>query len=84
VPADLHSPRRLSLDRFGITQALSGFVLGLIALFSSDEHITLADTTIALQQQWGILFIAASVASVFVVAEGFCAAVAQLASRSRL
>jgi hypothetical protein len=51
-------------------------VLGLIALFSSYDHITLAGSTIALQQQWGILCIAASVATVVVDAE--------LASRSRL
>jgi hypothetical protein len=38
-------------------------------------------TTLQLQQQWGIVFILASVATVLVVAEGFCAAVAQLASR---
>jgi hypothetical protein len=69
-------PWRLSLDRIGFTQAIGGLVLGLIALFSSYDHITLAGSTIALQQQWGILCIAASVATVVVDAE--------LASRSRL
>ena len=67
---------RLTLDRFGFLEAIGGLVLGLIALFSSYDHITFADTTIGLQQQWGILFIAASVATIFVDAE--------LASRSRL
>jgi hypothetical protein len=68
--------RRLTLDRFGFLEAIGGLVLGLIALFSSYDHITFAGTTIALQQQWGILFIVASVATIFVDAE--------LASRSRL
>jgi hypothetical protein len=68
--------RRLTLDRFGFLEAIGGLVLGLIALFSSYDHITVFNRTIALQQQWGILFIAASVATVFVDAE--------LASRSRL
>jgi hypothetical protein len=60
----------------GLTQAIAGVVLGLIALFSSYDHITFAGHRIGLQQQWGILCIAASVATVVVDAE--------LASRSRL
>ncbi|MFN9989451.1 MAG: hypothetical protein ACK549_04275 [Cyanobacteriota bacterium] len=67
---------RLTLDRFGFLEAIGGLVLGLIALFSSYDHITVFSRTIGLQQQWGILFIAASVATIFVDA--------QLASRSRL
>jgi len=51
-------------------------VLGLIALFSSYDHITFAGRTLQLQQQWGIPFIIASLATVFVDA--------QLATRSRL
>jgi hypothetical protein len=43
---------------------------------SSYDHITYAGRSIPLQQQWGIPFIAASVATVFVDA--------QLATRSRL
>ena len=65
-----------TLDRLGLTQAIGGLVLGLIALFSSYDHITLAGTSVRLQQQWGVLFIVASVATVLVDA--------QLASRSRL
>jgi hypothetical protein len=66
-------------------QAVGGVVLGLIALFSSNnDHITAFGHRIGLQQQWGIVGIAASVATVVVVAEGFCAAVAELASRSLL
>ncbi|MFM7312161.1 MAG: hypothetical protein ACKO0M_03175 [Cyanobium sp.] len=64
------------LDRLGVTQAIGGLVLGLIALFSSYDHITAFGYTIHLQQQWGILCIAASVATVLVDAE--------LATRSRL
>jgi hypothetical protein len=55
---------------------LGGLVLGLIALFSSYDHITFAGRTLQLQQQWGIPFIIASLATVFVDA--------QLATRSRL
>jgi hypothetical protein len=55
---------------------LGGLVLGLIALFSSYDHITLVGHTLQLQQQWGIPFIAASLATVFVDA--------QLATGSRL
>jgi hypothetical protein len=50
-------------------------LLGLIALFSSYDHITLAGTSVPLQQQWGPLFIAASVATVLVDS--------QLATRAR-
>jgi hypothetical protein len=64
------------LDRLGVTQAIGGLVLGLIALFTSYDHITLFGHNLPLQQQWGIVFIAASVATVLVDAE--------LASRSRL
>jgi hypothetical protein len=67
---------RLTLDRFGFLEAIGGLVLGLIALFTSYDHITFAGITIPLQQQWGVLFIIASVATIFVDAE--------LASRSRL
>ncbi|MBM5815547.1 MAG: hypothetical protein FJ083_02845 [Cyanobacteria bacterium K_Offshore_surface_m2_239] len=57
-------------------QVLGGIALGLIALFSSYDHITLAGHTLQLQQQWGIPFILASLATVVVDA--------QLATGSRL
>jgi IS4 transposase len=66
----------LGLDRLGVLQVLGGIALGLIALFTSYDHITLAGRTLQLQQQWGIPLIAASVATVFVDA--------QLATGSRL
>jgi Ni/Co efflux regulator RcnB len=67
---------RLGLDRLGLTQTIGGLILGLIALFSSYDHITIAGRSLPIQQQWGIPFIAASVATVFVDA--------QLATGSRL
>ena len=67
---------QVGLDRLGLTQAIGGLALGLIALFSSYDHLTIAGRTIAIPQQWGIPLIAASVAIVFVDA--------QLATGSRL
>ena len=66
----------LGLDRLGVTQATGGLALGLIALFSSYDHLSFAGRNLPIPQQWGIPLIAASVAIVFVDA--------QLASRSRL
>jgi hypothetical protein len=57
------------LDRLGLNQTIGGLVLGLIALFSSYDHITFAGRSIPLQQQWGIPLIAASVATVVVDAQ---------------
>jgi len=57
------------LDRLGLIQAIGGLFLGLIALFSSYDHINIAGRNLPLQQQWGILFIAASVATIVVDAE---------------
>jgi hypothetical protein len=76
LPATTASWPGLRLDRFGLTQAIGGLALGLIALFSSYDHLTIAGRTIAIPQQWGIPLIAVSVAIVFVDA--------QLASGSRL
>jgi hypothetical protein len=78
---------RFSLDRLGLTQSIGGLVLGLIALFSSYDHITFAGRSIPLQQQWGIPFIFASVATVFTGCVQYGAPLrrdAQLATRSRL
>ena len=76
-PESPSRPRRwLGLDRLGVLQVLGGIALGLIALFSSYDHITLAGRTLQLQQQWGTPFIAASLAAVFIDA--------QLATGSRL
>ena len=61
---------------FRSLQVLGAIALSLIALFSSYDHITLFGRTLQLQQQWGIVFIAASLATVVVDAE--------LASGSRL
>jgi len=78
---------RLGLDQLGLTQSIGGLVLGLIALFSSYDHITFAGRSIPLQQQWGIPFIFASVATVFTGCVQYGAPLgrdAQLATRSRL
>ncbi|MFN6338862.1 MAG: hypothetical protein ACK41W_09100 [Cyanobacteriota bacterium] len=66
----------MGLDRLGVLQVLGGLALSLIALFSSYDHITVFGRSIVLQQQWGIPFIAASLATVVVDA--------QLATGSRL
>ena len=68
--------RKPWFDRAGLVQAIGGLLISLIALFSSYDHISLATTTILIQQQWGILWIASSLALVLVDA--------QLATRSRL
>ena len=68
--------RKPWLDRAGLVQAIGGLLISLIALFTSYDHISLATTTIPIQQQWGILWIASSLALVLVDA--------QLATRSRL
>jgi len=73
IPTPQISP---GLDRLGWIQALGGLALGLIALFSSYDHISLFGRSLQLQQQWGIVFILASVATVAVDA--------QLATGSRL
>jgi hypothetical protein len=65
----------LGLDRQGWIQAVGGAVIGLIALFSSYDHISLVSVRVGLNQQWGIWLIAASMALVVVDA--------QLASGSR-
>jgi hypothetical protein len=69
-PESIHSMRPWSgLDRLGLIQAIGGLLLGLIALFSSYDHISVAGASLPLQQQWGPLFILASVATVLVDAE---------------
>jgi hypothetical protein len=67
---------RFGLDRLGLTQAIGGLALGLIALFSSYDHLTIVGRNIPIPQQWGIPLIAASVAIIVVDA--------QLATGSRL
>jgi len=70
-----------------VLQVLVGIALSLIALFSSYDHITVFGRIFRLQQQWGIGFIAASLATVFTGCVQYIAPLgrdAQLASRSRL
>jgi hypothetical protein len=56
-------------------QAIGGLVIGLIALYSSYDHIAFGSTKYKLNRQWGVWLIASSLAVVAVDA--------QLASRSR-
>jgi hypothetical protein len=74
------------LDRLGLTQAIGGLALGLIALFSSYDHLTFAGRNIPIPQQWGIPLIAASLATVFTGCVQYGAPLgrdAELTSRSR-
>jgi hypothetical protein len=77
APPDFPAPQRPwpGLDHLRAIQAGGGLILGLIALFSSYDHITVFGRSIGLQQQWGIPLIAASVATIFIDS--------QLATRAR-
>ena len=68
APPDLPAQQRPwpGLDHLCAIQAGGGLILGLIALFTSYDHITLTGHNIGLQQQWGIPLIAASVAVVLI------------------
>jgi hypothetical protein len=75
---DLDSPPpwwRLGFDGKALLEAFVGSVVGLIALFSSYDHVDLPLRQLPLQQQWGVWLIALSLPLVFVDA--------QLAARSR-
>jgi hypothetical protein len=65
----------LGFDGKALLEAFVGSVVGLIALFSSYDHVDLPLRQLPLQQQWGIWLIALSLPLVFVDA--------QLAARSR-
>ena len=66
-PESMNSQRSWpGLYRLGLIQAIGGLLLGLIALFSSYDHVNIAGRNLPLQQQWGITFILASVATIFV------------------
>ena len=69
------SCKLLGFDAQGGLQLIGGLVIGLIALYSSYDHINLFGRVLSLNQQRGVCFIIASLAVVFVDA--------QLASRSR-
>ena len=78
ISGDLDAPLpwwRLGFDGKALLEAVVGNVVGLIALFSSYDHVNLPHRQLPLQQQWGVWLIAASLPLVF--------ADAQLAARSR-
>ena len=66
---------QLGFDGKALLEAVFGSVVGLIALFSSYDHVNLPQRQLPLPQQWGIWLIALSLPLVF--------ADAQLAARSR-
>ena len=66
---------RLGFDGKALIESIFGSVVGLIALFSSYDHVNLSHRQLPLPQQWGIWLIALSLPLVF--------ADAQLAARSR-
>ena len=68
--------RLLGFDGQGGLQLIGGLVIGLIALYSSYDHVNFFSSSIHLNQQWGVWLIVASLAVVVIDA--------QLASRSRL
>ena len=58
---DLDAPLpwwRLGLDGKALLEAVVGSVVGLIALFSSYNHVNLPHRQLPLQQQWGVWLIA--------------------------
>ena len=77
APPDLPATQRPwpGLDQLGGLQASGGMILGLIALFTSYDHISLGDFRLPIPQPWGIPLIAASVATALIDA--------QLATRAR-
>ena len=80
------SCRFLGFDSQGWLQLIGGLVVGLIALYSSYDHFNVFGRVISLNQQWGIWFIVASLAVVFIEFVQYSAPLgrdAQLASRSR-
>jgi len=70
-----HGGARARGGSFNRGRALDGGVVGLIALFSSYDHLSLPHRQLPLQQKWGVWLIALSLPLVF--------ADAQLAARSR-
>jgi len=66
----------LGFDGQGGLQLIGGLVIGLIALYSSYDHVNFFRSIIHLNQQWGVWLIVTSLAVVAIDA--------QLASRSRL
>ena len=77
---------RLGFDGKALLEAFVGTVVGLIALFSSDDHVNLPLRQLPLPQQWGVWLIALSLPLVFVRGVQYGAPFgrdAQLAARSR-
>ncbi|WP_341884339.1 hypothetical protein [Synechococcus sp. UW140] len=68
-PPDKFTKHSLGLDGPAKLEALGGTLIVLIALFSSYDHITIAEKSIYLQQQWGIWIIFISFPILFIDAK---------------
>ena len=73
---DVRVKNRPIAEQMYYVKAIAGLVIGLIALYSSYDHVNFFRSTIHLNQQWGVWLIVTSLAVVAIDA--------QLASRSRL
>jgi hypothetical protein len=60
---------RLGFDGKALLEAFVGTVVGLIALFSSYDHVNLPRRQLLLHQQWGMWLIALSLPLVFADAQ---------------
>ena len=63
------SYRFLGFDGQGGLQLIGGLVIGLIALYSSYDHVNFFRSTIHLNQQWGVWLIVTSLAVVAIDAQ---------------
>ncbi|MFW6732760.1 MAG: hypothetical protein ACODUE_13675 [Synechococcus sp.] len=59
----------MAFDAPAAVEALAGIVIGLVALFSSYDHIILPGYVLALQQQWGVWLIIISFPLVLIDAQ---------------
>jgi hypothetical protein len=57
---------QLGFDGKALLEAVVGSVVGLIALFSSYDHVNLPHRQLLLQQQWGVWLIAVSLPLLFI------------------
>jgi hypothetical protein len=59
----------LAFDAPAVVEATAGIVIGLVALFSSYDHINFPGHVVSLQQQWGVWLIALTFPLVLVDAQ---------------
>jgi hypothetical protein len=56
----------LVVDAIVLVETVVGSVVGLIALFSSYDHVSLPGQVLPIQQQWGVWLIAVFLPLVFI------------------